>query len=82
MRGLPAINKVLVSLLPKNDGASESRDFHHVSLIHGVVKIFDKILATRLAEDLPRLVRIHRSAFVRGRSIHKNFMLVQAFKAR
>src|SRR4051812_9614619 len=69
--------KTLVSLLPKIDGASDVRDFRPVSLVHGAIKIFNKVLATRLAAELPGLVGNHQSAFVRGRSIHDNFMLVQ-----
>ena len=82
MRGLASINKALVSLLPKIQGAVDVKDFRPVSLISGPVKLFDKILATRLAEDLPRLVGHHQSAFVCGRSLHDNFMLVQCTARR
>lgn len=77
LRGLGAINKVLVSLLPKKDGASELRDFRPVSLEHGAIKIFSKALANRMAPELASLVGSHQSAFVRGRALHDNFMLVQ-----
>lgn len=56
MRGLAVINKALVSLLPKREGALDIKDFRPVSLVHSAIKIFDKALALRLAEDLPRLV--------------------------
>lgn len=69
MRGLPTINKAIVSLLPKADGAFDIKDFWPVSLLHSVIKIFVKILANRLTLELPRLVGIHQSAFVKGRSI-------------
>lgn len=75
--GLPAINKEIVSLLPKIVGALDLKDFSPVILIHGAVKIFEKTLANRLAAELPTLVQNHQSAFVKGRSIHANFMLVQ-----
>lgn len=74
---MAAINKALVSLLPKADGAEELRDFRPVSLVHGAIKIFDKALSVRLAEDLPKLVGNHQSAFVRGRLLHDNFMFVR-----
>ncbi|XP_073353853.1 uncharacterized protein [Aegilops tauschii subsp. strangulata] len=77
MRGLHAINKALVTLIPKIDGAEEIMDFPPVSLVQGAIKIFDKVLSVRLTEDLPRLAGVHQSAFVRGRSMHDNFMLVQ-----
>jgi len=82
MRGLGAVNKALVSLLPKKVGAVDIKDFCPVSLISGPVKIFDKILAIRLAEDLPKLVGLHQSAFIKGRSLHDNFMLVQCMARR
>lgn len=77
MRGLPAINKAIVTLLPEMDGAEDIKDFRSVSLVHGAIKLFDKVLANRLTMELLYLVGNHQSAFVRGRSIHDNFMLVQ-----
>lgn len=82
MRGLPSINKAMVTLLPIVDGALDIKDFRPVSLVHGAIKNFDKVLACRVAEDLPALVGNHQSAFVKGRSIHDNFMLVQCMARR
>lgn len=82
MNGLAAINKAIVSLLPKIDGASDIRDFRPVSLVHGAIKIFVKALANQLALELPGLVGMHQSAFVKGRSIHDNSMLVQCTARR
>lgn len=82
VRGMQAINKACVTLLPKVDGAEELRDYRSISLVHGAIKIFDKVLATRLADDLPYLVGKHQSAFVRGRYLHDNFMLVQGTTRR
>lgn len=82
MRGLPTINKAIVALLPKKDGAINIKDFRPVSLVHGAIKIFEKVLAMRLVDDLPKLVGKHQSAFVKGRSIHDNFMLVQCTARR
>lgn len=53
MCGLPAINKALVTLLPKVVGAAKLKDYRHVSLIHGAIKIFEKVLASSLAVELP-----------------------------
>lgn len=82
MHGLPSINKAIVSLLPKKMGAVELKDYRPVSLIHGAIKIFEKVLATRLAAELPHLVGNHQSAFVNGQSLHDNFMLVQCTARR
>lgn len=82
MRGLTVLNKAIVTLLPKKEGAVDIKDFRPVSLVHGAIKIFDKVLASRLAAELPFLVGNHQSAFVKGRSIHDNFMLVQCTARR
>lgn len=67
MRGLHEINKALVTMLPKVDGAVELKVFRPVSLVHGAVKIFDKVLFLRVTDELPNLVGVHQSAFIRGR---------------
>lgn len=82
MRGMHAINKALITLIPKVDGAVDIRDFRPLSLVHGAIKIFAKTLLVRLSDDLPELVGIHQSAYVRGRSIHDNFMMVQCMARR
>lgn len=82
MRGLAVINKAPISLLPKREWAVDIKDFRPVSLVHSAIKIFDKSLALRLAEDLPRLVGQHRRAFVHGRSLHDNFKFVQCTARR
>lgn len=58
------INKALITLLPKVDGAVDIKDFYPVSLVHGAIKIFAKTLSVRLVADLPELVGIHQSAFM------------------
>ena len=73
MRGLPANNKAVVTLLPNIDGAMNIKDYRTVSLVHRAIKIFDKVLANRVVVELPKLVGNHQSAFVKGRSIHDNF---------
>jgi hypothetical protein len=57
--------------------ALSARDFRPISLIHSFAKLVTKMLANRLGPYLQELVASNQSAFVRGRSIHDNFMLVQ-----
>ena len=45
--------------------------------MQGYIKISEKVLACLLVEELPKLVGNHQIAFVKGRSLHDNFMLVQ-----
>lgn len=47
-----------------------------------MVKIFAKVLANRVAPELLALVGLHQSAFVRGRVLLDNFMLMQGTARR
>ncbi|WVZ79973.1 hypothetical protein U9M48_027494 [Paspalum notatum var. saurae] len=71
------LNSALITLIPKHADASAVKDYRPISLIHSFAKLVTKILANRLAPLLPELVSNNQSAFVRGRNIHDNFMLVQ-----
>lgn len=53
------------------------KDYRPISLIHSFAKLVGKVLANRLAPLLPSIVSINQSAFVRGRNIHDNFIVVQ-----
>jgi hypothetical protein len=75
--GFRAVNSALITLLPKKPRAEEVRDFRPISLIHGIAKCVAKVIANRLAPHLPQLVGAHQSAFVHGRCLHDNFMMVQ-----
>jgi hypothetical protein len=71
------LNTTYISLLSKKMDDVEVKDFRPISLIHSFAKLVAKLMATRLAPLLPSLVSMNQSAFVRGRRIHDNFMLVQ-----
>jgi hypothetical protein len=75
--GFEKINNAFVILLPKKQDACEVRDFRPISLVHGVAKLIAKTMSLRLAPILPTLVTPNQSAFIRGRSILDNYMLVQ-----
>jgi hypothetical protein len=74
---LRLLNSAYVSLLPKKTDAISVKDYRPISLIHSFAKLVTKILAKRLAPLMPNLVSNNQSAFVRGRCIHDNFLLVQ-----
>jgi hypothetical protein len=71
------LNSAYITLVPKTTEALEVKDYRSISLVHSFVKIITKLLASRLAEKLPSLVSQCQSAFVNGRCIHDNFILVQ-----
>lgn len=76
-RGLARINKALIVLIPKKQGADALADFRPISLIHSIIKIFSKLLASRLAPKLNYLVDQCQSAFIKKRCIQENFLHVQ-----
>jgi hypothetical protein len=76
-RGFARLNRVYITLLPKKIGAVEVAEFRPVSLIHSISKIVSKALVLRLNKPLPPLIEENQSAFVKGRSIHDNFFMVQ-----
>ncbi|WVZ75385.1 hypothetical protein U9M48_023441 [Paspalum notatum var. saurae] len=71
------LNCAYITLLPKRDDATSVKDFRAISLVHSFAKLVTKILANRLASQLNQLVSPNQSAFIKGRFIQDNFMLVQ-----
>ncbi|KAM0859252.1 hypothetical protein ACQ4PT_047323 [Festuca glaucescens] len=76
-KGFEALNEALITLLPKKDGAVELKDFRPISLVHSFARLLTKVLARRLAPRMPDLVDSNQTAFIRGRCIHDNFLLVK-----
>jgi hypothetical protein len=77
-RGLGLLNAAYIMLIPKKVDAKLAKDFRPISLVHSFAKlVITKILANRLAPHLNSMVATNQSAFIRGRSIHDNFILVQ-----
>jgi hypothetical protein len=75
--GFARLNQALLTLLPKRADACSLRDYRPISLIHLVAKLFAKMLSLRLAPKLDRLVSKNQNAFIAGRSLHDNFVLVK-----
>lgn len=76
-RKLWLLNSAYLTLIPKKIDALLAKDFRPISLIHSFAKLIAKILANRLAPYLNTMVSTNQSAFIRGRCIHDNYMLVQ-----
>jgi hypothetical protein len=53
------------------------KDFRPISLVHSFAKLVTKVLANRLAGKLNDMISPIQSAFMKGRFIQDNFMLVQ-----
>jgi hypothetical protein len=76
-RGFDKLNRSLITLIPKRGDAVEVGDFRPISLVHSFGKLFSKLVANRLRIKLGDLVSFNQSAFVKGRCLHDNFLLVR-----
>ncbi|XP_026459195.1 uncharacterized protein LOC113359837 [Papaver somniferum] len=69
-------NKTYLSLIPKNDNAKYPSDFRPIGLCNTIYKIISKILANRIKPYLKRIISPYQSAFVPGRAIQDNIIIV------
>lgn len=72
-----ALNTSMITLLRKKDDPMALKDCRPVSLIHGVSKIFTRILAARLDSRIDGILSPAQTTFVEGRCIHENFVYVR-----
>ena len=71
------LKSAYLTLIPKKAEALLTKDYTPSSLIHNFANLVAKIIANTLTPLLDTLVAANQSAFVRGRCIHDNYMLVQ-----
>jgi hypothetical protein len=71
------LNTAYITLLPKKVDAEQPKDFMPISLVHSFAKLITKLMANRLVGRLQEMVSPNQSAFIKGRFIQDNFMLVQ-----
>ncbi|XP_019261368.1 PREDICTED: uncharacterized protein LOC109239280 [Nicotiana attenuata] len=64
-------------LLPKVEFPNNLSEFRPISLSNFLNKIISKILCSRIAPILPRIITPNQTGFVKGRSISENIMLAQ-----
>jgi hypothetical protein len=76
-RNFRYLNTAFIILLPKKEDAILAKDFRPISLIHSFAKLITKIMANRLSGYMDKLISRNQSAFIKGRFIQDNFMLVQ-----
>jgi hypothetical protein len=76
-RSFHLLNEAVMVLLHKTQMPEGLKDYRPISLIHSVGKLFSKGLALRLASRMHELIKPNQSAFIQGRRIHENFMVVQ-----
>jgi hypothetical protein len=74
--GFGRLDQALLTLIPKKPDVIAIGDFP-ISLVHSFSKLFSKILTNRLRLRLGEIASVNQSAFVKGQSLHDNFILVQ-----
>ncbi|XP_078175174.1 uncharacterized protein LOC144568677 [Carex rostrata] len=74
---LRPLNTANIIMIPKKNDAVQLKDYRPISIISLVPKIISKLLAVRLSRFLPSLISINQTAFVRGRQISENFVVVR-----
>ena len=74
---LAAFNSTIISLVPKRQSPSNIKDFRPISCCSVIYKCITKIIVNRLKQYMPKLISNNQSAFVVGRSIADNVLLVQ-----
>lgn len=76
-RLLKELNTTAIALIPKIPNPDKLKDFRPISCCNTVYKCIAKIMANRLKVVLPNLVGPQQTAFIQGRRIGDNVLLVQ-----
>ncbi|WVZ79028.1 hypothetical protein U9M48_026656 [Paspalum notatum var. saurae] len=76
------LNRANIVLVPKHDGAENLASYRPISLIHSVAKLFAKLLSLRLAPSMRDIISKCQTTFIKGRSIHDNFLYVRSMARR
>lgn len=71
---LQRLNRSHMVLIPKKPGAVEVSAFRPIALQNCCLKIISKVLTSRLQEEIPKLIDLNQTGFIRGRSITDTFV--------
>ncbi|KAK3229962.1 hypothetical protein Dsin_001843 [Dipteronia sinensis] len=74
---LKELNATIFALVPKVPNPFKMKDFRPISCCNTLYKIIAKIIANRIKPCLPDIISPSQSAFVAGRCIGYNILLVQ-----
>lgn len=74
---LRPLNTSYIVLLPKTESPTKPNDFRPISLLHGIQKIFSKILANRLRDHIHYLLLDVQTGFQKGRQMVESYIYAQ-----
>lgn len=72
-----AWNVTAVTLVPKYNFPNSMKDYRPISCCNVTYKCISKFITKRLQSVFPHLISPHQSAFIKGRSIAENILLMQ-----
>ena len=70
-----SLNVTFIALIPKQNDATNIRDFRPISLVGSMYKILSKVLANRLRVILDQLISETHNSFVGGRQILDSILI-------
>jgi hypothetical protein len=76
-RSFYLVNRAYMILLKKKPDADQVQDFCPIILIHSLSKLISKTFLLCLSSYISSLVMPNQSAFIKGRTLHDNFRIVQ-----
>ncbi|CAN6345376.1 unnamed protein product [Urochloa humidicola] len=71
---LERINRAYIILIPKVPTPLKPGDYCPICLQNCSLKIVAKMLTTRLQQEIPKLIDLDQTGFIRGRSLAENFV--------
>ena len=74
----PLLNSTIISQIPKVPNLSTMKEYRPISCCNTVYKVFSKILTKRIKKVLPKLICNRQNAFLKGRVISDNILLMHA----
>jgi len=71
---LERLNRSYMVLIPKKQAAVDVDAFRPICLQNCTLKLISKVLTARLQKEIPKLISINQTGFIKGRSITDTFI--------